>query len=420
MDAARQERRHDGWAFAAAVGFAVSLYSSIVSLFPVLAPARPALATAGAAALLLLFTRLARGLPLTWDGWRGAVLVSLGLWSVFSASWSFNPPVSRNDGIELLKLIAIYLTLVNLVTTPRRLTWIAGAAVLASLAPSIGTLDFWRRGVDLINGYRAHWLGVYLDPNHLAMSLVAVVPVAVAFALSRRALAVRLLAAAAAGLGVAAIILTHSRGGALGLALALGLGAAVGGRKKLRTGLVAAGIVLAVVLFAPRSFWERTETLSTYERDLSAQGRVWAWEVTRAISLDRPLTGVGQGAFVDAWPNYARGDALKSRFVAHNIFLAQLGELGFVGFFLFLTFVSGTLGGAARAFKDPEVGPLARALTAGFSGYVLCDMLSGYVISAHFFFLSALLAAADRCARRRSAPAMSLAPGAHEEAIHAG
>jgi O-antigen ligase len=407
--------RQDVWAFAAAMGFALALYSSVVNLLPFLQAARPALATAALAAGLLLFGRIARGASFTWDGARGLALIALGVWAFLSAGWSYNPAMSRYTGIELLKLIAIYLTLVNLVNTPRRLTLIAGAAVFASLAPSIGTLDFWRRGVDLVDGYRAHWLGVYLDPNHLAMSLVAVVPVAILLAITKRPTIVRVVAAAAAGLGVTAIIVTHSRGGALGLALALGMWSLTG-TKKLRATLVAALVLLGVAVFAPKSFWSRTESISEYGVDISAQGRVWAWQVTSAINKDRPLTGVGAGAFISAWPDYARGDARRARFVAHNIFLAELGELGFVGFFLFLAFVSGALAGAARSWKDPRVGPLAHAITAGYAGYILCDMLSGYVLSAHFFFLTALCAAAERCARAH-APAEAISPS---EVLHAG
>ncbi|MGC4115480.1 MAG: O-antigen ligase family protein [Myxococcales bacterium] len=390
--------RHDVWAFAAAMGFALATYASVVNLFPFLGPLRPALSTAAAAAVLLVAGRVSRGAGFTWDGARGLTIVALGLWTFLSAGWSYSPAMSRYTGVEMLKLIAIYLTLVNLVNTPRRLTLIAGAAVVASLAPSVGTFDFWRRGVDLVDGYRAHWLGVYLDPNHLAMSLVAIVPVAIFFAITRRPLAMRLAAGAAAVSGVAAIIVSHSRGGALGLALALGLWSLTG-PKKLRAMVMAALVLLGAAIFAPKSFWSRTETITEYGVDISAQGRVWAWQVTAAINQDRPLTGVGAGAFVTAWPDYARGDARRARFVAHNIFLAELGELGFVGFFLFLAFVSGALAGAARSWKEPRVGPLAHAITAGFAGYILCDMLSGYVLSAHFFFLTALCAAAERCAR---------------------
>lgn len=409
MDVATQLEKRDKLAFAAAVGFALALYSSVVSLFPFLQPARPALTTAALAALLLAFGRVARGQSFTWDGWRGLALIGLGVWAFLSASWSFNPLISRHYGIEMLKLIAIYLTLVNVVNTPRRLELIVGAALLASLAPSIGTINFWRNGTDLVDGYRAHWLGVYLDPNHLAMSLVAIVPVAITFALSRHAPWVRLLGAASAGLGITAIILSHSRGGTLGLALALGLWALTGG-KKLRAVLAAGLVVLGAAIFAPQTFWTRTETISTYERDISAQGRVWAWEVTAAINRDRPLIGVGQGAFYWAWPEYARGEARHARFVAHNVFLSALGELGFVGFFLFLGFVAATLAGGVRAWRHPLVGPLARPLTAGFAGYILCDMLSGYLLSAHFFFLTALSAAADRAARLDASPSAAPAP----------
>jgi O-antigen ligase len=163
-----------------------------------------------------------------------------------------------------------------------------------------------------------------------------------------------------------------------------------------------------VALLASKSFWARTETIADYGEDASAQGRVWAWEVTAAISKDRPLTGVGAGAFRFAWPRYAPPEARREPLVAHNVFLAELGELGLIGFGLLLAFVSSALAGAVRAFQHPEIGSVARGLLAGFAGYVLCSMMSGFVLSAHFFFLAALAASCERALEpvaRRPVPA---------------
>jgi O-antigen ligase len=281
------------------------------------------------------------------------------------------------------------------------LAWVCGAAVLASLVPSWGAVARWLDGTDLLDGYRARWLGVYADPNHLAMSLVAIVPLAATFALFWRSWLLRLLGAVAAGLAVTAIVLTHSRGGALGLALAVVLWA-LSGAKRLRALAIVGALAAAVTFFAPKSFWERTETIAAYEEDVSAQGRIWAWEVASAINRDRPIAGVGAGAFRYAWPLYAPPEARGAAFVAHNIFLSELGELGLVGFMLFLVFLSRALAGAFKAARHPTVGPLARAVAAGLSGYILCDMMSGYVLSAHFFLLVALAAAAERLARQRA------------------
>ena len=52
--------------------------------------------------------------------------------------------------IELLKLAAIYLTLVNVVTTRRRLAIICGALVLASIVTSRGVINWYNRGEDLV------------------------------------------------------------------------------------------------------------------------------------------------------------------------------------------------------------------------------------------------------------------------------
>jgi O-antigen ligase len=162
------------------------------------------------------------------------------------------------------------------------------------------------------------------------MSLVAIIPVSAAFMISSRSLFMRIAGGAAAGLGVAATVLTHSRGGVLGLSLALALWA-LSGTKKLRSLGLAAVVVACVVAFAPDTFWTRTETISTFQRDLSAQGRIWAWEVAAAINRDRPLAGVGAGGFQFAWQTYAPHEARFMPLVAHNIFLAVLGELGLVG-----------------------------------------------------------------------------------------
>ncbi|MGI5862183.1 MAG: O-antigen ligase family protein [Myxococcales bacterium] len=397
MKAATRKRAagRDAVAFAAVVGFTVSVYASIVHVFPFLEVVRPALLSAAVGFGALMIGRVSGGLPLTVDGVRGVALLGLCVWTALSPRWSVRPEVSARSALELIKLAGIYLTIINVVSSRKRLAILSGAAVIASLAPSLGTIDHWRNEIDLVEGFRAAWEGVYEDPNHLAMSLVAIVPVAAVFALHSPSILMRVLGALAAGTGVTAIILTHSRGGALGLALALTLWA-LSGTKKMRSLAAAIAVVAAVAIYAPSSFWTRTESISSFERDLSAQGRIWAWEVASAISKDRPIAGVGAGAFQFAWAEYAPRIARDMPLVAHNIFLAVLGELGLVGFALLMIFVGSALAGAAAAWKDPVAGGLARALSAGLAGYLLCDMLSGYVLSAHFFLLVALSASCER------------------------
>src|SRR4030095_12332237 len=79
----------------------------------------------------------------------------------------------------------------------------------------------------------------------------------------------------------------------------------------------------------------RMETARSHGEDMSARGRLDAWRTGMAIAVERPATGVGAGAFVVAWPEFAPGDAGPAR-TEHNTFIQLVGELGFPGLILFV------------------------------------------------------------------------------------
>ncbi|HEY0094707.1 MAG TPA: polymerase, partial [Archangium sp.] len=116
----------------------------------------------------------------------------------------------------------------------------------------------------------------------------------------------------------------------------------------------------------------------------------------------KPLLGVGAGGFRFAWPLYAPPEATRA-YVAHNVFLDVIGELGFVGLLFFLVFAGGATGGAFEASKDEEMGWLARGLAASMAGYLICQLFSGYILSAHLYVLFGLAACAQRIARTAGA-----------------
>jgi O-antigen ligase len=178
-------------------------------------------------------------------------------------------------------------------------------------------------------------------------------------------------------------------------------------QKKLRSVLLGAALALGLVIFAPSSFWQRNETVATFHEDASAMGRVYAWQVTSRISLDKPLLGVGAGSFRYAWPLYAPPEAHRA-YVAHNIFLDVIGELGFVGLLFFLVFAGGATGGAFAGSKDSEMGWLGRALAAAMAGYLVCDLFSGYILSAHLYVLFGLAASSERIAEARARATQSM------------
>jgi putative inorganic carbon (HCO3(-)) transporter len=393
-----QAQRRDVLAFYALTAFAFVMYAVPGEWIPALAPLRLALVTSGLAAGLMVLGRVGRSEAFFLDGARGAALLLFSLLALASIWWAVNPDEARFAAVELLKLTAIYFALVNVVTSGSRLRVVAGAMILGSLVTSYGVIEWYFRGEHLVEGYRARWVGVFADPNRVAMNLGIVLPLTAAFIARRETgllwRAVCLVSAAAA---VVAIVFTYSRGGFIGMAVGMAVWA-LREQRRLRAVLVGSALALGLVLFAPKTFWERNETVTEFHQDASAMGRVYAWQVASRISIDRPMLGVGLGSFRFAWPLYAPPEARRA-YVAHNVFLDVIGELGWVGLAFFLVFSGGASGGAFAASSSRQMGWLARGLAGSMAGYLVCQLSAGYLLSAHLYVLFGLAACAQRIAR---------------------
>jgi hypothetical protein len=184
---------------------------------------------------------------------------------------------------------------------------------------------------------RLRALGLLNDPNDLAQTLVAALPL-VFLAWRRRspagnALFVLLPAAAM----LWAVVLTRSRGGLVALAALLwftfALRAGPRWARTLRwTGFV--GLFIALTLF-----------FRLGGADASAMGRLEAWSEGLQMLKYSPIWGVGFGSFADV-----------NRIVAHNSFVHCYGELGLIGYFSWLGAILATFWYLER-ISVTEAGP---------------------------------------------------------------
>ena len=405
----------DKIAFVALTMFAVVMYTIPSEWIPALEPLRLALASSVIAASLMTIRRIAKREGFFFDGVRGFGLIAFGLLNLVSFYWSIVPDITQPHSIEILKLVAIYLTMVNVITTPRRLVVFSGAMVLASMVTSWHVIDWYHSGKPLVEGFRACWVGVYADPNHMAMDLGICIPLAVAFiARSKSGLLLRLVMAVAAGMAVVSLVYSHSRGGFIGMCVAMAVWTFFEKTRRMQTLALSAVLFICLVLFAPKSFWARNETLENFQQDESAMGRVHAWEVAGRMSSANPLLGVGGAAFLYAWPIYATPEA-QHAYVAHNVYLDVVGELGFIGLLFFLMFTGGAAGGAFAAARSKEIGWIANGIAGAVAGYVVCDLFSGYTVTAHFYVLFGLAACAERIYRMELAKERATLPEAPAE-----
>ncbi|HYG70339.1 MAG TPA: O-antigen ligase family protein [Anaeromyxobacteraceae bacterium] len=398
-------RRWSALAYLSAIGFLALLYSNPQYWWPTLERLRLAFATMAIGALATLAHRLTSGERLRLGG-RGATFLFAYLAFVpLSLLWTLDHPATMRATVDVAKLIVVYATILNALDARSRLRTFLLVGALASLGPSLGGIWTWWQGEGLVEGFRTRWRGLYADPNRLAMSLTAVLPFALYGVYAARRAWTKLLFAGVVAAQVSAIVLTHSRSGAVAAAVAT-LAFLLRGRRGAVKGVVLAGAIGAgIVAFAPSTFWQRQATIADFAEDASVAGREAAWTVLGVIVEERPLGGVGAGAFLSSWSRYAPLEAGGRRFVAHNIFMEIVGDLGVVAFLLFSAYVFWLLRRTWRAGDDPLVGLEARAIAAGLVGYLVCELANGYSLSWFLYFLFGAAAAAIRLSDLRAAMA---------------
>lgn len=201
--------------------------------------------------------------------------------------------------------------------------------------------------------------GAGIDPNYLAVWLVAGTTLSAALAGDRGIPpAARFAALVGAVLCVAMLLLTASRTGLVALAVVALAGFAFAGRGR-RLPMLA---VLVVSLGAGLLYFNGVATEGARERIVNADdgsGRTSIWAVGWRMVEAHSVRGVGMGNFQVSSIHYLLepGAITRDEFIvsqpkqAHNVYLEVLAELGLIGLTLFLAVVGLCLAGALRAAR---------------------------------------------------------------------
>jgi probable O-glycosylation ligase (exosortase A-associated) len=202
-----------------------------------------------------------------------------------------------------------------------------------------------------------------------------------------------------------AILSSYSRGAFIGgAAMLVMLFARSRGRWYL--GPVLALAVISAVAFMPDKWTQRMTTISSYQKDASAQGRINAWWFAYNLAKDRPVLGGGFEAFDRTlFPKYAPNpDDLHD---AHSIYFQVMAEQGFVGFILFLGLGAATLIAAGRAARKARSQPdlkwaadLCAMLQVALVGYASGGAFLGLAYFDLPYHLVALVALTQAVVRR--------------------
>lgn len=221
------------------------------------------------------------------------------------------------------------------------------------------------------------------DNNEFALSLVMAIPLLRFLQLQllpgwrRHLMTITMLFCAAAALG------TYSRGALLAMT-AMSTVLWWRGKSRALGGLVIVVAAATLLTFMPESWTSRMSSISSYEEDRSALGRISAWWNAFGIAKDR-LFGVGFNAATpelfarySPYPDYVHA--------AHSIYFQVMGNHGFIGLFIFLAIFGSTYWWAARLRREAAVHPAAT--WCGELGAMAQVSLIGYFVGGAFLSLS--------------------------------
>jgi O-antigen ligase len=229
------------------------------------------------------------------------LVLLLCLFGLFSVPLAINRGEAWDEFVGYSKVVLMFVVMINVVRTERRLRQLVILLLAASVMLSVGAFIDYRAGRFTTGGDRIAGMvgGMFGNPNDLAMHLATMMPLAFALSLTARPLK-KFLYLAVALLMTVAVVLTFSRGGFLGLAAAaLVLAWKLGRRHRV---LVAVATVASLVMFlalAPADYTERLTSIVDMARDAHGSAMARQAVLVRSVKniLMHPLFGVGMGNF---------------------------------------------------------------------------------------------------------------------------
>ena len=244
--------------------------------------------------------------------------------------------------------------------------------------------------------------------NELALALIMIVPLMAFLFTNASNKWVKRILITCMVLCALSIFASYSRGAFLAIS-AMGLFLWIKSNKKFVSGILIVVVAVVGLSMMPQEWWDRMDTIETYEEDGSAMGRINAWWFAYYLALDHPFVGGGFRAFsLSLFHKYAPDpDDFHD---AHSIYFEVLGEQGFVGLFLFLTMYFLAYWQGRKSIKlarqNPKVkwaGDLSAMVQVSLVGYAVGGAFLGLAYFDLPFHLMAILVLANYIAKKELA-----------------
>src|ERR1051326_3703184 len=312
------------------------------------------------------------------------LLTGLLVIALLSVPLALDPMMAWNGFIDYFKFVLMFLVLINVVRTERRLRLLFLLVLIVSCVLAAGAVNDYMAGRLDLGGRRIKGMigGMFDNPNDLALHLVTIIPIAIALVFSSRALRKKLFYLCAATLMTAGVVVTFSRGGFLAMfCMAAVLAWRVGQRHKWIIAMVLPVVLVAFIVFAPGGYRSR---LATTNDDSSAM-RLDDLKRSLFISAHHPLLGVGMSNYI-LFSN--------SNHATHNAYTQVSSELGATAMVIYVLFLIAPITKLRKIERETHdlrhKSPyyyLAIGLEASLMGYMVASFFASVAFLWYAYFL---------------------------------
>ncbi len=260
------------------------------------------------------------------------ILLAFVGWMLFTTFFAFYPDLAWHQWNKVWKIMLMVLLTALVIKERRQLHWLIWVIALSFGFYGVkgGIFTILNGGVYRVQGPGGSFIG---GNNEMALALVMTIPLIRYLHLQETRKWLKMgLAGAMVLTGVAAIG-SQSRGGMLAM-VAMGLFLWLKSRNKFFTGIYMAIAVAIIAAVMPQEWYDRMNTIKTYQEDASAQGRINAWHTAFNVAKAR-ITGGGLDMFQPPTFRQYAPDPWNVHDV-HSIYFEMMGEQGFIGFGLFM------------------------------------------------------------------------------------
>jgi O-antigen ligase len=296
------------------------------------------------------------------------------------------------------KAVIMFIVMINVMRTERRLKWMIFLAVSIGCVISFGALNNYRAGSDGHGEFRVVGnigLAMFGNQNDMALHLVTMIPIVIAFLLKTRNLLMKALYGACALLMMAGNFVTYSRGAFLGL---IGGGLVLAWKLSRRSRLVVILLIFlgvgAAALIAPGGYANRIASIADPNSDLSASTRRQLLYGSIIVALRHPLLGVGMGNDHNL---LVRGQ------VSHNSYTQVASEMGMAALLVYLMFLIVPLKRLKRIERETfseRRGSHFYYLAVGLQSSLVCYMITSFFLSVAYVWNGYYLVGYAVCLRR--------------------